>query len=405
MRVPGGVAAQPGGQRAHQRTIGHVERQHVERGIVSGRRQPSGEQAVRAVVAPAGRIVHHGEREIAGDVDPAQRVVEFDAIEHQQPAAPANDIVQMQIAMTRAHETVRVTLGQPRRDARQLGFAPCAQRGLGRPRGVERVEQRPALGGDRGGAAETRARRTAGRMQMVVREARRQRVGVREAVVVPRAARGQHRVRLETPHAHHVFQRVVARAPLPPARAQRAADRAGERAAPALRDERPHVQVQRIGQRAVERAFGQRATSALRAMRDVEEAELHRLDDLVRIASREIHDRQVRLDPPDLAGGMRIGGRAAQRAIDAPRVAARFAASQREGNASRIGHGMVGFGAALAHGERAWSGRRASASCVPASRIRPDFAAPPLDLHQARACGRSRQATRDRSSRRCAGDA
>ncbi|MFX1764991.1 hypothetical protein PWP93_20860 [Paraburkholderia sp. A1RI-2L] len=323
-RGVGGIAAQVRHQRAHEGAQGRMERQHAQRRVIAGCGQPCAEQPMRAVRATVGGEIHDREREIAGDVDPAQRVVELDAVEHQQPVAPADQVVQMQIAVAGAHEAVRAALVELRREARQRRLAPRAQRGLGRHGGVERIGERPPLGHHAGRAAVACARCAAGRVQVIVREARRQRVGVRETVVAAGAACGEHRTRIEAAHAHRVFQRAGRRRLA--AACRRARDGA-EDAAPAPRDERPYAQIERPGQRAVERALGLRAAAAPREPREIGEVELHRLEKLVSVASSEKYHRQVRLDAPDAARGMRVGACAAQGAIDAAGVAARLAAA------------------------------------------------------------------------------
>ncbi len=81
-----------------------------------------------------------------------------------------------------------------------------------------------------------------------------------------------------------------------------------ECASSATRDERPYTQVQRAGERSIERAFRERTTTSLRGAHEIDKAELHGLDTFVRIAPSQINDGQMGFDPLDLAGGVGIGG-------------------------------------------------------------------------------------------------
>jgi hypothetical protein len=271
---------------------------------------------VRAIVSAVRGEVHQRKREVARHVDPAQRVVEFDAVEHQDAVAPAHDVVEMQIAVACAHEALRVPLGEQRCDARQFRFVPRVQRGFARHRDVERIEQRPALRGHARRAAEVAARGAARRVQMMAGQRGGERIGIREAGVVRRAANRQHRVRVEPAHAYEVL--AGRWLPLP---ARAGLQRLAESAAAAARDERPDAEVQRTGERAIERVFRERATAPLRGAHEIDEREAHRLDAFVRVASGQIDDGQMRFDPLDAACGVRIGCRAAQCAIELDRLA------------------------------------------------------------------------------------
>ncbi|CAM2175847.1 hypothetical protein BLAT2472_30400 [Burkholderia latens] len=321
----GVVAAQPRDQRAHQRTVDEVARQHAQRRVISGAGQPAGKEALRAIRPAACRKIHHREREIARDIDPAQRIVEFDAVEHQDPVAPPDDVVEMQVAVTRAHKAMRVPFGEQRRDPGQFGFVPRPQRGFVGHRDVECVAQRQALRNDARAAAVTSARRPARCVQVMAGQRVGERVRIREAVVARRTARRQHRMRIEPPHADHV----LARRRVPPTLrvdAQRCVEPAP---APAC-DERPDAEVQRAGERPVERALGERATAPLRGPHEIGEREAHGLDALVRIAAGQVNDGEMGFDPPDASGGMTVGRGPAQRTIELNGLSACVGAAERE---------------------------------------------------------------------------
>ncbi|WP_410724614.1 hypothetical protein [Burkholderia sp. SIMBA_019] len=269
-----------------------------------------------AIVAPVGGEIHQREREIARHVDPAQRVVEFDAVEHQDPVAPADDIVEMQITVARAHESVCMPIGKPRCDAGQLGFVPGAQRRFIRHGDVERVEQGPALGRDAFRAAGMAARGAARRMQMKAAQHIGEGVRIRQPFIERRAACGQHPSRVEPAHAHHV----LAGRRLLPLTAPANPHRRIERASSAACDERPDAQVQRAGKRPIERAFRERTAAAPRSAHEIDERETHRLDALVRVAPRQIDDGQMGFNPLDASRGVRIRGGPTQCAIELHRL-------------------------------------------------------------------------------------
>ncbi|WP_341772763.1 hypothetical protein [Burkholderia cenocepacia] len=286
------------------------------------------------ILASVSGEIHQREREIARHVDPAQRVVEFDAVEHQDPIPPAHDVLEMQVAVTRAHETARMPIGEQRCDAGQFGFVPYAQRGFVRHRDVERVEQGPALGRNACRAAGMAARRPARRVQMMAGQRIGEGVRIRQTVVVRCAANRQHRPRIEPAHAHHV----LARHRLLPVPAPAGRHRFSERASPAVRDERPDTQIQRAGERPIERAFRERAAAPLCRPREIDEGEVHRLDALVRIAPGQVNDGQMGFDPLDPARGVRIGGGSTHCAIEVRPLSSCISATQRERNMRRSGH-------------------------------------------------------------------
>ncbi|WP_338150103.1 hypothetical protein [Burkholderia multivorans] len=251
----------------------------------------------------------------------------------------------MQVAVTRAHETERMPISEQRCDAGQFGFVPGAQRGFVRHRDVERIEQRPALGRDARRAAGMAARRTARRVQMMAGERIGEGIRIRQTVITRCAANRQHRLRVEPAHAHHVLARhrlLPAPAPAPAGR-----HRCRERASPAVRDERPDTQVQRAGERPIERTLRERAAAPPCRPHEVDEGEVHRLDALVRIASGQINDGQVGFDPLDPARGVGIGGGSAHCAIELRRLSSCISATQRERDMRRSGHDerMGSFGA------------------------------------------------------------
>nr|WP_230963610.1 hypothetical protein [Burkholderia territorii] len=330
------VAAQSGGQRAYQRTVDEVARQHTQGRMVTRACQPAGKQAVRAILASAGGEIHQREREIARHVDPAQRVVEFDAVEHQDPVPPAHDVSEVQIAMTCAHETARMPIGEQRGDAGQFGFIPRAQRGFVGHHNVERVEQRPALGRDARRVTGMAARCPTRRVKMMTGQRIGEGIRIRQTIIARCAANRQHRLRVEAAHAHDVFARH--RLPPAPAPVPSGRHRCGERASPAVRDKRPDTEVQLAGVSPIERALRERAAAPLCGPREIDEGEVHGLDALVRVASGQVNDGQVGFDPLDPARGVRIRGGPAHRAIELRRLSSCISAPQRERDMGHSGH-------------------------------------------------------------------
>ncbi len=103
------------------------------------------------------------------------------------------------------------------------------------------------------------------------------------------------------------------------------------------------VQVEGPVQPLIQRGLSQRAIATSGKAPEIDKAEVHRLVDLVRIAHGEIYNGQMRLDSPDLPGGMRVGRGSPQRATHKAGVATSRGAAQRE--RGRLYAGRDGTGA------------------------------------------------------------
>ncbi len=85
------------------------------------------EEAVRQIGATAVLQVHHREGDLAHHVYPAHRFVELDAIEDDDLAVDARDVIEMQIAMAFAHEALLPTTKERAAASGVLALGPGAE--------------------------------------------------------------------------------------------------------------------------------------------------------------------------------------------------------------------------------------------------------------------------------------
>lgn len=253
--------------------------------------------------------IHQQKRQIVDHVDPAQRVVEIDAVEHQRVAAALHDVVQVQIAVACADVAVGSPGVQVRGELVAAPHAPRAQRRRQRraERALERREHVVELPAQLARAAVRAPRDVARRVQMVGGEARRGGIDVRRVERTAREQPGEQHPLVEAAHPDDV---VDGRARAEQAQAARAAH------------ERAGGEIDRRGERAVQRELRFARAAARGEFAEIREAEIERLQALVREAPDEINDGEMRFDAHDRAGRMRVGRRAAQRRVDVARQAA-----------------------------------------------------------------------------------
>ena len=112
---------------ADECAVHEIEAQHGQADVVPRPLQVRVEEATGQIGAPAIVKIHDRERDLVHDVDPAHRFAKLDAIEDDELAVDARDVVEMQIAVALADESF-LAPAQERAAARGvLAFGPGAE--------------------------------------------------------------------------------------------------------------------------------------------------------------------------------------------------------------------------------------------------------------------------------------
>jgi hypothetical protein len=105
------AGAQCGDLRAHQRAVGLVVTQQGQTWVVAERRGPGIEdRSAQVPAAPHGQV-HRQECNVVDHVDEAQRGIELDAVERSEPSAPAHDVRAVQVPVALADPALLPALG------------------------------------------------------------------------------------------------------------------------------------------------------------------------------------------------------------------------------------------------------------------------------------------------------
>ena len=238
--------------------------------------------------AAAIREIHHDEGDFAHHVDPAHRVVELDAVEDDELAVDTRNVAEVQVAVALAHEAL-LAAAQERVVARSvLALRPGTQRSRSRSRsagvstsGAIASKFRCARRRMRCGRAERRRRgRSGADRAMEAGDLRRERVDVGRPEQAARKQPAGQRVLRKFAHLHRVFQHGAGAAQLG------RVDAAGDR---------HHIEIEVRGEPPVESELLVAEEPPRRKRREVEEAEIDRLLDLVGERAGQEHIRNVRL--------------------------------------------------------------------------------------------------------------
>ena len=233
--------------------------------------------------------VHHGEGDLAHHVDPAHLRVELDAVEDHELAVDARDVVEMQIAVALAHEAALAAGQESVAAGGVLALGPGAKlldlstlgRGRRKRGDLCEVPQRKVQDSFGGAERAVRGGRGGGDRAVEGGHSRREAVDVGGAEQAGVEQPARERALRKFAHLHRVFQR----------RPRSADDRRGD----AARD-RHDLEVERGGEATVEAQLLLAEESARFERREIEEAEIDRLLDLVREGSRQQDVRNVRLE-------------------------------------------------------------------------------------------------------------
>ncbi|MCY1425001.1 hypothetical protein D9M71_407790 [compost metagenome] len=112
---------------ADQGAVGLVEVQQLQRLVIAGVFQVLADEAPRVAFQAAVFEVHGEEGEVGGDVGEAERFVEFDAVEQHHALVDDRGIAQVDVAVAFADETVRLARLEYRKQALEGGFRPGFQ--------------------------------------------------------------------------------------------------------------------------------------------------------------------------------------------------------------------------------------------------------------------------------------
>ncbi|MCY1394034.1 hypothetical protein D9M71_89480 [compost metagenome] len=119
--------AEQGDLGAHQGAVGLVEIQQLQRLVVAGVFEVLADEAPRMALQSAILEVHGQEGEIGADVGEAERLVEFDAVEQHHLIVDDRGITQVDVAMAFADEAVGLARLEYRQQAIEGSFRPGFQ--------------------------------------------------------------------------------------------------------------------------------------------------------------------------------------------------------------------------------------------------------------------------------------
>jgi hypothetical protein len=277
---------------SHAGPVGKEERPGRQATVVSRLLEIVVEEEMRRRGLPMFDEVHAEERHVREDVNLPEVVIELDTVERQRRAAPQADVPQVEVTMTVAHLAGRCPPGQEWQEGAESEFK----------RGAEVIRtwatgQEPKVVLDRrcqpAGKALRDVPRGAIRSFMQMCDAHGQRLED-----LPQRLSTLHDpieavLGAELPHADCVFLGVAGSAEAP---------------ATGCADKRDDIQVEVRSSATVEPDLGIAALTAEREGREVDEAVVHGLLELVSVVTGESHHGEVRLQYLDTPHGMGVRG-------------------------------------------------------------------------------------------------
>ncbi len=265
--------------------------------------QPAIDEAPGLAFQSAILKVHGQEGGIRGDIDQAERLVEFDAVEQHDLAIDQRGIAQVKVAMAFANEALLAALFEQWAQARDAGFGPVFE-SVQLAQVFRLAEQRaylfevlPHRCDDRIGAVQRVVRLYLRGAEVEACDLLGQSVDMRIGQLAAGLDLGQQLGLRELAHLQHVLEGIAVAAD------HRSIRRAGDR---------QHFQVEVRCHALVEAQLFFAEMLARGQIGEVEEAEVHRLLDLVGVLAGEDHPGNMGFDDPKAFGGVRIQGRILQ---------------------------------------------------------------------------------------------